>query len=93
MNTEPQTEIERLREKVATYERVLHDINMYAAITLDRDSMARIIDMICNWSYAHRVGNGELDDEEQSKIIQRAYARLKFGEYHKPVSDCVYGSK
>ena len=38
--------------------------------------MKRLINNACNWSYAHRVGNGELSDEEQSKIIEEAFHKL-----------------
>lgn len=90
--TTPKTEIEQLREKVATYERLLHDINMYAAITLDSQTMKEIISLICEWSYAHRVGNGQLSDEEQAEMVQKMYNRLKSGQY-RITQDCVYGSK
>ena len=29
-----------------------------------------------NWSYSHRVGNGELSDEEQQKAVDRAFWKL-----------------
>lgn len=84
--TAPQSEIDRLRGKVATYERLLHDINMYAAITLDSQTMKEIISLICEWSYAHRVGNGQLSDEEQAEMVQKAYNRLKSGQYRPKIA-------
>jgi hypothetical protein len=33
--------------------------------------------IIADWSYAHRVGNGENSDSQQQKIIDRQYQRMK----------------
>lgn len=83
-------EIEVLLDKVSTYEQLFHEINTYASITLDSSAVSEIIGLICDWSYAHRVGNGTLSDAEQAAVIQKAYNRLKAG---RAIQDCVYGSK
>lgn len=64
-----------LQAKVRKYEEFLHAINM-AQVACNRERMHKLIDNAFNWSYAHRVGNGEYTDEEQDAIVQRAFERL-----------------
>jgi hypothetical protein len=69
--------VTELREKVAMYEGLLHDIQMHAEVTLRGDRVSDLIGNICRWSYAHRVGNGENTEEEQDKIVRKAFERLR----------------
>jgi hypothetical protein len=64
------------REKVIQYEALLHTIQMYAQVTLNHKKVSKLISNICNWSYAHRVGNGEYSDEKQAEIIKRNFDKL-----------------
>lgn len=66
-----------LRDKVTTYEAIFHEIHFAAAMSMDAARMGDIIGRISNWSYAHRVGNGEYSDQEQAEIVAKAYERLK----------------
>jgi len=59
------------------FRQVFHYINTHAAITMNMEKMQEIIGAICSWSYAHRVGNGELSDEEQQAVIDRAFDKIK----------------
>lgn len=88
--TKKATELEVLREKVAIYEGLLHDINMYAAICLRGDLVQELVDNICNWSYAHRVGNGENSEERQDEIVRRAFLRLRDVKQDQKKSPIVY---
>lgn len=63
-------------EKLAMYEGLLHDIQMYRFL-VDDEKVGRLIDNICGWSYAHRSGNGELSESEQQKFIERAFSQLR----------------
>lgn len=65
-----------LAKKVEVYETLLHKIQMHADVTMNADKVAQLIRNICNWSYAHRCGNGEHSEEEQAKIIQSAFDKL-----------------
>jgi hypothetical protein len=66
-----------MREKIQTYEGLLHDIQMFAEVALRGDLVSKLIMNICSWSYAHRVGNGELSEVEQDRIIKRAFNKLR----------------
>lgn len=65
-----------LRKKVEVYESLLHRIQANAAVSMNVNNVHQLIKNICDWSYAHRVGNGELSDEEQNEYIQRAFDKL-----------------
>jgi hypothetical protein len=69
------TELEKLQRKVQKYEEFLHAINA-AKVGGNHERLQRLIDNAFSWSYAHRVGNGELSDEEQDAIVDRALERL-----------------
>jgi exopolyphosphatase/pppGpp-phosphohydrolase len=64
-----------LKEKVEQYEQFLHSINMML-ISGSIKGVQKLIDNADCWSYAHRVGNGELSEEEQQKLIDKAFWNL-----------------
>lgn len=39
--------------------------------------LAKIIQGMDKWSYAHRIGNGQFTDQEQQKCINKAFWDLK----------------
>jgi hypothetical protein len=63
------------KEKIQQYEDFLHKINM-ATVCGRNDIIQKLIENADKWSYAHRVGNGELSDKEQQKIINKAFWNL-----------------
>jgi len=65
-----------LLEKVQKYEEFLHSLQLNAEVILNSDNVRQLIGNACRWSYAHRVGNGELSYEEQDKIISQAFEKL-----------------
>lgn len=65
-----------LREKVKKYEELLHIFQLHAEVCMNPQITRQLIDNICHWSYAHRVGNGELSDREQQQIINFHFWRL-----------------
>ncbi len=69
-------ELAELREKVVMYETLLHKIQLHAAVTMNSKAVGDLIGNICNWSYAHRCGNGEHSDEEQAAIVRSAFEKL-----------------
>ena len=74
-------QLEDLIEKVQVYEGLLHDIQLNAEVAMNRDRMKNIISAICDWSYAHRVGNGELTEKEQARVVRRAFDKLAEGKW------------
>lgn len=59
------------------YEKLLHDIQMYREVVMDGAKVIKLLDNIGNWSYAHRRGNGQLSDEQQQGLIDRAFDKLR----------------
>jgi len=66
-----------LKEKIAMYEGLLHDIQMYREVTLDGEKVKQLLDNIGAWSYAHRVGNGMLTDRQQKRLITAKFKKLR----------------
>jgi hypothetical protein len=77
-----------LRQKVEMYEKLLHDIQMHAEVTMDGAKVARLIGNICSWSYAHRSGNGELTDKQQQARIDAAFNQLRNADVA-PDANCI----
>ena len=64
-----------LKEKVQMYESYLHKINM-CVISCNNEGVRELVQNADMWSYAHRVGNGELSDRKQQQIINNAFWKL-----------------
>jgi len=64
-----------LDEKVEMYERFLHKINAGFTCT-DNEMIRELVENADRWSYMHRISNGELSDEEQDKLINKAFWKL-----------------
>lgn len=65
-----------VQEKVEVYEALFHRLNL-AIVTMHYEKIAQIVNIIDNWSYAHRMGNGQLTDEEQQEKINSVFYRMK----------------
>lgn len=64
-----------LKEKILQYESFLHKINTFI-ISCNHDGVRELVQNADNWSYAHRVGNGEPSDREQQRMINNAFWKL-----------------
>jgi exopolyphosphatase/pppGpp-phosphohydrolase len=64
-----------LEEKVKQYEDFLHNINMML-VSGSIKGVQKLIDNADRWSYMHRISNGELSEEEQQKLIDKAFWNL-----------------
>ena len=62
------------KEKLEVWETLAHNLQMCRHATMDREKLTEIIDLMCNWSYAHRVGNGELDND---KVVAKFYEKMR----------------
>ena len=69
-------------EKVKVYEKVFHDVQLLN-IAMNNEKLQKLISIICDWSYAHRCGNGMLNEEEQNALIEHEFNKLKDREYMK----------
>ena len=65
----------KLKEKVAMYEKFLHALNM-GVTCVDNEMVRELVSNADRWSYAHRMGNGELSDREQQQLINVAFWTL-----------------
>jgi hypothetical protein len=64
-----------LRQKVDQYESFLHKINSFI-VSCNNDGIKELVENADNWSYSHRVGNGELSERKQQKLINNAFWKL-----------------
>ena len=64
-----------LEQKVEQYELFLHNINMML-IASNSKGVQKLIDNADRWSYMHRISNGELSEEQQQELINRAFWNL-----------------
>jgi hypothetical protein len=64
-----------LKQKVDQYEAFLHRINM-CLISCNNEGIQELVQNADRWSYAHRVGNGELSDRGQQQLINNAFWKL-----------------
>lgn len=62
--------------RLEIYEGFLHDINLYMSCGRS-DLLQKLLNNADAWSYAHRFGNGELDEKEQRKIIKAKLENLR----------------
>lgn len=64
-----------LKQKVEQYEAFLHKINA-CIISCNHEGVRELVQNADNWSYSHRVGNGELSDKKQQQVINNAFWKL-----------------
>lgn len=63
-------------QKIEKYERLLHLLQMYSSVTLEHEKVRQLLGNICQWSWAHRSGNGELSEEEQRAAVECEFHKL-----------------
>lgn len=64
------------KEKIQKYEELLHKIQMCAEVTMDNEKLKRLISNICDWSYAHRAGDGVLSERQIKKNVELKFNKL-----------------
>jgi hypothetical protein len=65
-----------MKEKVATYERLLHDLHFHRSVTMNNAAVVELLNRISTWSQAHYRGNGELDERQLQAGIDEAFWTL-----------------
>ena len=64
------------KERYKIYQSFFH--HMALMVDLQKHSeISTCLKIINDWSYAHRVGNGQNSDYEQQKIIDRQIKKMK----------------
>ena len=63
------------QQKLAIAERLMHKLQA-TSITCDFDMQRAIVEAMCSWSYAHRTGNGELDNDELVEYAWKELAKI-----------------
>jgi predicted NAD/FAD-binding protein len=63
-------------ERLKIYENFFHQVNVYC-ITMNNEKLQDAVGLISSWSYAHRVGNGELSDSQQRKRVENVINKMK----------------
>jgi hypothetical protein len=64
-----------LEEKVKMYENFLHTLNMYM-LCGSNYAISKLLQNADNWSYAHRMGDGELSEEEIEMNVNKRFWKL-----------------
>jgi hypothetical protein len=65
------------KERLELFEAVFHRIQLYREVIMDGAKVSQLLDIIGDWSYAHRAGNGELSDREVKRAITYQENRLR----------------
>jgi len=65
------------KERLKLFEDAFHRIQLYREVTMDGAKVIELLDIIGDWSYAHRAGNGELSDREVKRAIAYQENRLQ----------------
>ena len=63
------------QQKIQVYEKLLDRIALLYDMG-DNEGLRTILEKINNYSRSHRVGNGELSEEEQQKLIDKYFWNL-----------------
>lgn len=65
-----------MNKTIEVYEEFFHKIN-YAVVAMNNDRVRDAVKIICEWSYAHRSGNGELSSNEIQERIETVIEKMK----------------
>lgn len=62
------------KEKIAMYERFIDTLALYAET--GSNNLGTLLNNAGNWSYAHRLGNGEFTEKEQEELVTKKFWKL-----------------
>ena len=66
-----------IKEKVKIYEDFFHQMQMHIEVVPNQTKVNEALGIISSWSYSHRIGNGELTNKMQKKLINSQTKRMK----------------
>jgi hypothetical protein len=64
------------KQRLLTYERFMHTMSMHV-VTMNQDKIRQGVMLIDSWSYAHRVGNGELGPRAQQQCVDNVVRKME----------------
>ncbi len=64
------------KQRMRVYEQFMHQVQLYALVH-NQLKLSEAITLMCDWSYAHRVGNGEPGPRQQQRIVDQVVARME----------------
>ena len=64
------------KAKIRLYEDVFHKIQLLREVTMDSEKLSDLLNLLGDWSYSHRTGNGTLSKRQQNKLINQSLKRL-----------------
>lgn len=64
------------KDRLKIYESFFHNMQHASVIGNDR-KIADGFNLIWDWSYSHRFGNGQLSNYEQKKCVERVISKMK----------------
>lgn len=65
-----------MKEKIRTYEKLLHNIHFERAEALDPIRTLKLLDNISAWSFAHKGCNGTQSEQETERSIEFHFRNL-----------------
>ena len=65
-----------IEEKVQVYERLLHKMQLMQ-VCHNREGLSKLLDLVFQWSYSSRQGNGEKSEEEIEESVTKAFLKIK----------------
>lgn len=66
-----------VKQKLAMYEGLLHDLHFCSTVVMNHERLRELLSNISDWSYAHRVGNGEPTEREQAQMVDAKFWKLR----------------
>lgn len=64
-----------LKRQVDIFHKFMNIVNI-ASISGKSDRLKLCLEKMNNWSYAHRMGNGQFTDSEQDQLVYHAFEEL-----------------
>lgn len=64
-------------KELETYRWFMGAVATKYAVTMDSDGVKEGLELMYNWSHAHRAGNGELSDEEQDAMVLSVIEKMR----------------
>lgn len=64
------------KERLQIYESFFHKIQMQL-VCMNHDRIRDAVNIIGDWSYAHRMGNGQFSAYEQQQVVDNQVLKMK----------------
>jgi hypothetical protein len=72
------TSLEQKNQYIHQLEQVLHQLQLYGAVVMNKEKLEKLLHAIYDWSYAHRCSeSGEYTETERQALIDKAFNKIK----------------